>query len=429
MFDLSRGFVKVLVDTAKIGSTLITGRDEPITKKVFNVADTILNKRQESTKVDISFSLEQTLNMADKLAKSLGKFEDKLNETKNDPKSIEAFTTIFRVTREFIQSLPENKAKAPVLELVEQAEQLSINVTREIKKVKLKTSLKRIWIAEIQRIDGQLNKFQAAHLLRNPEENIEMLQEKSDTSNHEALKAQVTQKFLLEARRRQDTQMADYLKLMETMRANNAKMISMDLTTINYREIIEMLQETMKLLSQIQTQWRDLTRFFGTVFTCIQSMIQGPLRSFLDITSDGSEMDHVLRLRLISVLKDDVYGIHKSAYLLHVMSKTYFNVSSKYIMTRLSSLSNLMIVKSSQERRNLMTKLNAETNDAIERIQSLVLKTKENFSKQLDAKTAKITNLIMKLGGSNETVENTIESAAKMIRECEEASQEEEVDT
>ena len=60
-------------------------------------------------------------------------------------------------------------------------------------------------------------------------------------------------------------------------------MISIDLTTISYKEIIAMLKEAFTLLTQVETQWHNFVAFFTAMSEYIHDMIKGPLKRFIRV--------------------------------------------------------------------------------------------------------------------------------------------------
>jgi hypothetical protein len=118
---------------------------------------------------------------------------------------------------------------------------------------------------------------------------------------------------------------------------------------------------------------------------------------------------------LINILKEDTFGIHREAYILYVMSKTYYEVSSKYLMGRLEGLSGMLNTRSTEERKALVERLQIETNKTLDEIKSLILKHKETFDTEFNKRNTELTMLIDELGGPNKNDQRAIEEAKHFI--------------
>ncbi|CAF1549176.1 unnamed protein product [Adineta steineri] len=230
-------------------------------------------------------------------------------------------------------------------------------------------------------------------------------------------------------RRRQDEQAAEYLKLLDSMHKTNAKMTSLDLTTIHYNEIISMLREAFDLLSQVDEQWKKFVLFFTKMSIYITDMIKGPLKRFLQLTGDSQELDHTLRMDMIEILKDDTFGIHREAYILYIMSKTYYEVSSKHLMGRVAGLSSMLNTRSTEERKSLVAQLQTQTNETLEQIKSLILERKQTFDNEFNRRNTELTTFIAKLGGPNENNQKAIEEGKRLITQQDGSQTKDEVTT
>ncbi|CAF4890359.1 unnamed protein product [Rotaria magnacalcarata] len=147
----------------------------------------------------------------------------------------------------------------------------------------------------------------------------------------------------------------------------------------------------------------------------IHDMIKGPLKRFLRVAAVGSNLDLAMRMQIIDILKEDTFGIHREAYILFVMARTYHEVSSKYLMGRLSSLSGMLIVRNKIEREELMNNLTQQTDQTLKEIKTLIVERKETFDKEFTTRNTELTTLIDKLGGPNEKDQLAIEEGQRLI--------------
>jgi hypothetical protein len=423
--DFARGILKLANTVAEAGAAVLTGRvgtQQRPPHTINNITGIGNMDGGGGGKQPPSFGLSQTLNMANQFSNSLRSFQNALFNKSTDPKVIKGYGIPFKMFREFITTLPDNPAKAKVIKLIQRSEALVAKATKDAKQLKANNKTNRQVNEELEKICDDLEPLQSAYQNIDPKAASHTLSTigttntaAGDSSQNEILKAQIAQKHLTEIRRRQDEQAAEYFKLLEGMRQINAKMISVDLTTISYKEIIAMLKEAFTLLSQVQTQWHNFVAFFTKMSEYIDDMIKGPVKRFLNVAAVGDNLDLGMRRRIIDILKEDTFGIHRESYILFVMARTYHDVSSKYLMGRLSSLSSMLIARDKTQREELMNTLTRQTNQTLDEIKALIDERKENFDKEFTKRNTELTTLIEKLGGPNEKDQLAIEEGQRLL--------------
>jgi hypothetical protein len=421
--DFARGMLKIANTVAEAAATVMVG------SKMRGIPTGALTSDSAGLTGDVGnqqplpFGLSETFNMADKFSSTLQKFQNSIMNKNKNIQEMEIYGTTFKMFREFIFDLPENLAKAQVIGLIQHSEQLAQTAIANAKQATPDNGTDTTVQSELAELIQKLATFQSGNQLADPKTASNVLSTvgrntghgADDSSQNEVLKAQIAQTTLADMRRRQDEQAAEYLKLLDNMHKTNAKMISIDLTTVHYKEIIAMLREAFDLLSQVDEQWKKFVRFFSKMSIYITNMIKGPLKRFLQMTSEGHELDYSLRMDLINILKEDTFGIHREAYILYVMSKTYYEVSSKYLMGRLEGLSGMLNTRSTEERKALVERLQIETNKTLDEIKSLILKHKETFDTEFNKRNTELTMLIDELGGPNKNDQRAIEEAKHFI--------------
>ncbi|CAF0992260.1 unnamed protein product [Adineta ricciae] len=369
----------------------------------------------------LSFGLSETLAMADKFSNTLTRFKNSFFKNNSNIKQLESYGTAFKMFREFIADLPDNSAKSRVLELISRSEQVAKQAVVNAKLANSNNETNTELEDELTTLVQQSTTFQAANQFSDPRMASQSLSTvgngngASDSSQNEIFKAQIAQSTMTELRRRQDEQAAEYMKLLDHLHKTQARMVSLDLTTMHYKEIIAMLNEAFKLLSRIDEQWKKFVHFFTKMSIYITDMIKGPLRRFLQVAGEGQELEHALRMDLIDVLKEDTFGIHREAYVLYVMSKTYYEVSSKHLMRRLEGLSGMLNARSTEERIMLVQRLQSQTNETLDQINALIRERKETFNQEFNKRNTELTTLINHLGGPNINAQQTIDEARRII--------------
>jgi hypothetical protein len=78
------------------------------------------------------------------------------------------------------------------------------------------------------------------------------------------------------------------------------------------------------------------------------------------------------RKLIFDLLSGDSANLYHESYLLFVLSRTYYDVSSKYLMPRLSGLSLMLVSSNNDERQALLTKLKYDTDEVQNKVKELI---------------------------------------------------------
>ncbi len=86
-----------------------------------------------------------------------------------------------------------------------------------------------------------------------------------------------------------------------------------------------------------------------------------------------------VRTFYLDMLKDDVVGIYRESHLLYIMSRTYYDVSSEYMMSQLAGLAKMITASSDEERNELKNQLMQDTQTVQNKISRLALQRKNEY--------------------------------------------------
>ncbi|CAF3850454.1 unnamed protein product [Rotaria sp. Silwood1] len=378
---------------------------------------------QNASQQVLSVGHSQTLVMANQFSNSLQSFIEDVSTTNYNNTLFKGYATVFKTFRKFITTLSDNPAKGTALNLIKRAENLiAKELTKGNQKKKL-TEPNHAFIEQLKDIAEQLKPLQTAAQLSDPKtagQSLSNIGSQTASSSGgspkgELFKAQLAQVNLVDMKRFQDEQAASYLALLGEMRKLSSQMVSINFTTIQYKEIVAMLEKALNLLGRLRVQWNEFVLFFTDMSIKIKNMIQGPLRRFLQISRTGSDTAGAIRMQLISMLKDDTYGIHHEAYVLFVMSRTYYDVSSQHLMGRLAGLSQMLTAKTDEDRTNLMKSIEKDTNSTLAQVEAMIRERKQAFDEELDKKNNELNALITQLGGLDEKNNVAIKQGKKLI--------------
>mgnify|MGYP000672253135 CR=1 FL=1 len=191
------------------------------------------------------------------------------------------------------------------------------------------------------------------------------------------------------------------------------KIASLDLRRINYIQILELLREALHLLSQVREQWNNLVLFFSEIAARAEVALSGTLQPFIDQSVQAAKKDLTKddRLFYVSLLKTQAIEVHKQSFSLFLMSRTYVDMSSQFMMKRLAGLSKMLTASNDHERNRMRQKLNSDTEEIQEKVADLVAERKATYTKAIKKRRRDLIAFVNSLGGAKEEDSKVIEEA------------------
>ncbi|CAF2512222.1 unnamed protein product [Rotaria sp. Silwood2] len=238
-----------------------------------------------------------------------------------------------------------------------------------------------------------------------------------DSSQNEKFVAQLSLNRLQSAETRYD-KIFDQLKQNQQELAKlMGKIASLDMTRIRYKEILELLREALHLLARIREQWGQLVLFFAEIATRAEITLSGTLGPFITQAGQAGSESLSLEERLfyVDLLKAQAEEIDSQSQMLYLMSRTYVDMSTNYIMGRLSGLSKMLLAGDDSERNRLITQLTQETQTSQQAIMDLVTQRKTNYQNALRKRRIELQNFIERLGGPDSDDQAAIEAGKAML--------------
>ncbi|KAK6466264.1 hypothetical protein HHUSO_G36553 [Huso huso] len=207
-------------------------------------------------------------------------------------------------------------------------------------------------------------------------------------------------RFRIEQSRVQLEQVQDmYQKSMENLEKNNKEltdilvtMRSCKIKEIDFKTAMKMLVKGLDAMGRVKEQWEKMVRFFQMISNLIKTCLSTSLKEFV---STAENIQKVAGYSYNAFVKDMIYSqafqASNIANLVHMISGTYTEVSSQYLMDRVSSLGKLMTLEPSNpvfesEHRKLANDCDAAQNG----IYNLVLKRKKEFETNSNMRVLKI---------------------------------------
>lgn len=359
-----------------------------------------------------SFGTDQVLTFTSRFADSLNELIEKLsaNENKNistQEKELKGYNVVFGAFKKMINGIPNNKIKKQSSGFIDRAIQL-VNSAIKNKNATITDQL--------QALSEEIQPLTAAQQISSTNNAPISASTEGDSSQNEVLKAKIAQTRLNQQEQRLDTYYAHHIAAMEQMRLLAGKLARINLDIIKYEEIIDMLVKAFKLLSTLRKNWHDLVMFFTNFSAQVVTGFQEKLKSFLDTSRTNLDMEtiEVDRTIVLDILNGNSVSLFHESYVLFVLSRTYYDVSRKYLMPRLSGLSLMMAAKDNNERMVLLQQLGKDTELVQNQVKQLINERKQNYKTQVRKKRAEI-NEQLNNAGDDENAEEVLEQGKKLI--------------
>uniref|UniRef100_A0A3P9IYV0 Uncharacterized protein n=1 Tax=Oryzias latipes TaxID=8090 RepID=A0A3P9IYV0_ORYLA len=206
-------------------------------------------------------------------------------------------------------------------------------------------------------------------------------------------------RFRIEQSREQLKQCREeYNKALERMEGNKKELtdILVDMQNckiqeINFDTTIKMLVKGMDAMGRVKEQWEKMVRFFQMVANIVKTSLAKTMIQFADKVEDVQTLSYNSKLFTKDLLYNQAFQASNIASLVHMISGAYCEVSNKYLMDRVSSLSKLMTMdKDKPEFIQERQKLQNSCKEAQDSILKLVQKNKEEFEENTETRMKQI---------------------------------------
>ncbi|XP_016122764.1 uncharacterized protein [Sinocyclocheilus grahami] len=212
-------------------------------------------------------------------------------------------------------------------------------------------------------------------------------------------KATENARYKIEQSRAQLNKTRDtYEKCVENLEKNQKELteilVSMrncELKEIDFKTTIEMLVKGMDAMGRVKEQWEKMVHFFQMVSNIVKTSLSKTLKNFVSTSEKTQALSYNAKLFSKDLLYTQASQACNIASLVHMISGTYTDVSSKYLMDRVSSLGKLMAMdKSKPEFEHERKLLQNGCDEAQKGILRLVLKNKEEYDRKSTARLERI---------------------------------------
>ncbi|XP_051722521.1 uncharacterized protein LOC127497814 [Ctenopharyngodon idella] len=194
-----------------------------------------------------------------------------------------------------------------------------------------------------------------------------------------------------------------YEKCMENLEKNQKELTDIlvtmrncELKEIDFKTTIEMLVKGMDAMGRVKEQWEKMVHFFQMVSNIVKTSLSKTLTNFVSTSEKTQKLSYNAKLFSKDLLYTQAFQASNIASLVHMISGTYTDVSSKYLMDRVSSLGKLMAMdKSTPEFEHERQALQNSCDEAQKGIVRLVLKNKEEFDRKSTARLETIEHELL----------------------------------
>ena len=357
-------------------------------------------------------SLNGLIQALDKTADETSTEDDNRTSSKRtnlrrNTKELESYKIIFNSYRKMVNIFPLNELKIKASSLIQ----------RGIESVNQGISDKNADIIEqLKALSDELRPFLAAEQMNSNNAQSLAVATGGGSFNNELLKARLAEGNLARQEQRLDAYYANHLAAMEQIRQVTEKLARLNIEEVHFTQIIELLEEAFELLAELQKNWSNLVLFFSGFANQVVSGFGEKLKSFVGTARDhqlDAESSDTDREVILEFLSGDASNLYHESYILYVLSRTYYDVSSKYLMPRLSKLSTMLASKTNDERRAKLTELRQDTTDVENQVKVLIEERKRMFKQAVDARRAQITEVIDEQGADGD--EDEIIEEAKCL--------------
>ncbi|XP_043116036.1 uncharacterized protein LOC122359888 [Puntigrus tetrazona] len=190
----------------------------------------------------------------------------------------------------------------------------------------------------------------------------------------------------------------NYEKCLENLENNEkelnktlADLRNCNLKEIDFKTTIQMLIKGMDAMGRVKEQWEKMVRFFQMVSNIVKTSLSTTLKNFVSTSENTKRLRYNEKLFSKDLLYIQAFQACNIASLVHMISATYTDISSKYLMDRVSSLGKLMAMDKTNpkfECERLL--LQNDCDEAKESILKLVKKNKAEYDSKSKARIEKI---------------------------------------
>ncbi|XP_039213035.1 uncharacterized protein LOC120314232 isoform X2 [Crotalus tigris] len=193
----------------------------------------------------------------------------------------------------------------------------------------------------------------------------------------------------------------EYQKSFDNLKEQNKDLLDVlsemrkcEIKEIDFEKAQKMLIKGLDTMGRVKEQWEKMVRFFQMISNLIDSCLNKRLTEFVKSAEDLPQIPNYSHQDfVIDMIYKQAFNASNIAHLVHMISETYTDVSSKYLMDNVGSLSRLISMDPSDPQFQMeRIKLADGCDNARKAIEDLVIKQKKEFENNIHARVAKINS-------------------------------------
>ncbi|CAF1584554.1 unnamed protein product [Rotaria magnacalcarata] len=208
----------------------------------------------------------------------------------------------------------------------------------------------------------------------------------SSTFENATAKAELAYTRLQEAQAIYDTWYAKMLEKQNKLTATIIQLSQLDMGKVDHQTIIDILVSATKEVIHIQKQWDKMIRFFSKLSIQAEHTQETILFEFIDVIEAtemiSGDLDDADREFYVTLLLQTADEIDRGAHLLYIMSKTYYDISTKYMMNQIAGISGLLLTQTNEERENQMKQIAQETLSTSAKVSRMALERRQQYEQR-----------------------------------------------
>ncbi|XP_051868629.1 uncharacterized protein LOC127568664 isoform X2 [Pristis pectinata] len=163
------------------------------------------------------------------------------------------------------------------------------------------------------------------------------------------------------------------------------RMAQCQVTEVDFGTTLKMLAQGMEALGRVREQWTKMIRFFEMVSNLIHICLSKSLQMFADQSEDAQQLQNYSQQQLVrDLIYTQAFQASNISCLVHMISKTYVDISTNFLMERVTRLGRLITLDPEDPRflseRQL---LQQDCEDARAMIMERVVSSRQEFEGQV----------------------------------------------
>ncbi|KAK2903271.1 hypothetical protein Q8A67_007984 [Cirrhinus molitorella] len=329
----------------------------------------------------------------------------KLYDQKNKTTKTDFLAKQFERITESFKEIPDGPAKEQTLKLCEDGTEICNQLAKYAPDGKCDKDKSTAMIKEVSDLIKSAQVFDCKSKDKtnspaiSPAPPMMLREEKKSKNTTPSQRATENARFAIEQSRAQLNKTKEtYDKSFEKLEKNQKELTEIlvtmrncELKEIDFRTTIEMLAKGMDAMGRVKEQWEKMVHFFQMVSNIVKTSLNKTLTNFVSTSEKTQALSYNGKLFSKDLLYTQAFQASNIASLVHMISATYTDVSSKYLMDRVSSLGKLMAMdKSKPEFEQERQQFQNGCDEAQKGILRLVLKNKDEYDRKSTARLQKI---------------------------------------